>query len=57
MEINVGGLPVTRPNINFADVEFSQPIANSNFNALSVGMRRNATMESFWPRTTVVPCA
>jgi hypothetical protein len=39
---NVGGL-LERPNPNFADVEFSQPIANSNFNALSVGMRRNAS--------------
>src|SRR5208337_2565683 len=32
-----------RPNPNFADIEFSQPIANSNFNALSVGLRRNAS--------------
>ena len=33
---------VTRPNINFADVELSQPVGNSNFNALSIGLRRNA---------------
>jgi hypothetical protein len=39
---NVGGL-LERPNPSFADIEFSQPIANSNFNALSVGLRRNAS--------------
>ena len=39
---NVHGL-LERPNPNFADIEFSQPIANSNFNALSVGLRRNAS--------------
>jgi hypothetical protein len=33
---------LTRPNPNFADVELSQPVANSNFNALSIGLRRNA---------------
>ena len=33
---------VTRPNINFADIQLSQRSGNSNFNALSIGLRRNA---------------
>ena len=38
---NVGGF-LRRPNPNFADIQLSQPIGNSNFNAMSVGFRRIA---------------
>lgn len=39
---NVGGF-LKRPNPNFADIQLSQPIGNSNFNAMSVGLRRIAS--------------
>ncbi len=39
---NVNGL-LKRPNPNFADIELSMPVANSNYNALSMGLRHTAS--------------
>jgi hypothetical protein len=38
---NVGGV-LNRPNPNFADIELSMPIGNSNYNGVSVSVRQTA---------------